>query len=224
MRSGHARASVAASWDGKVSGNASVNYLAHLLLAGDKPTAQVGQILADCVSASSIATFEAEIQAGIRAHQKIDVYSDTHPVFGAARQRLQPPYRRFAGVLLDVYFDHFLAKGWSRHGDGTALAEFAEQRYEILRRYRDLPSRRFRLVVDAMIRDNWLVGYSRLDGVERALRGISRRFKRENPIASGTTVLLENYAPLRSDFEKFFPQLKDYALTLSLSTSRNPPG
>ena len=96
--------------------------------------------------------FQADIQAGIRAHQKIDVYSDNHPVCRAARQRLQPPYRRFAGILLDVYFDHFLARGWSRHGDGTALAEFAQKRYEILVRYRDLPSKRFRLVVDAMTR------------------------------------------------------------------------
>ena len=201
-----------------------MNYLAHLLLAGDKPGAQVGQVLADCISAGSIGMFQADIQAGIRAHQKIDVYSDSHPVYRAARQRLQPPYRRYAGVLLDVYFDHFLAKGWSRHGDGTALAEFAERRYETLRRYRDLPSKRFRLVVDAMTRDNWLVGYSRLGGVERALRGISRRFSRENPVASGATVLLENYAPLRSDFEEFFPQLKEYALTLSRPALGNPPG
>ena len=192
-----------------------MNYLAHLLLAGEKPAAQVGQILADCISAKSIGTFHADIQAGIRAHQKIDVYSDSHPVYQAARQRLQPPYRRFGGVLLDVYFDHFLAKGWSRHGDGTSLSEFAERRYETLRRYRHLPSKRFRLVVDAMTRDNWLVGYSNLGGIERALWGISRRFKRENPIASGATVLLENYAPLRSDFEEFFPHLKEFAQTLS---------
>ena len=168
--------------------------------------------------------FHADIQAGIRAHQKIDVYTDGHPVCCIARRRLQPPYRRFAGVLLDVYFDHFLARGWSRHGDGTALAEFAEKRYEILRRYRDLPSKRFRLVVDAMTRDNWLVGYSSLGGVETALRGISRRFRRENPVASGARVLLENYAPLQSDFEEFFPQLKEYALTLSRLASGNPPG
>ncbi len=198
-----------------------MNYLAHLALAGDEPEAQVGQVLADLVSARRIASFEPGIQAGIRAHQKIDVYADSHPAVAAARRRLQPPYRRFAGILLDVYFDHFLAKGWHRHGDGTSLAEFATKRYLVLRKYRDLPPKRFRIVVDAMSRDNWLVGYSKVAGVERALRGISKRLTRENPIASGVSALSENYERLRSDFEEFFPQLKEYALTLQQSAHAN---
>lgn len=213
------QAATSVGWPDVGLSSISVNYLAHLLLAGDDPKAQVGQVLADFVSAGSIATFEAGIQAGIRAHQKIDVYSDTHPVYAAARRRLKPPFRRFAGVLLDVYFDHFLAKGWNCHGDGTALAEFAQQRYKTLRKYRVLASKRFRIVVDAMARDNWLVGYAELEGVERALQGISRRFRRENPIASGATVLIENYGPLRSDFEEFFPQLKEYSLKLARANS-----
>ena len=194
------------------SRSSSMNYLAHLLLAGAEPEAQVGQVLADFVSAGSIASFGPGIQAGIRAHQRIDAYSDGHPVFAAARRRLRPPYRRFAGVLLDVYFDHFLAKGWDRHGDGGQLADFAEDRYRVLHKYRHLASTRFRIAVEAMCRENWLVGYSDLTGVERALQGISRRCKRENPIASGVSVLLANFEPLQSDFERFFPDLREYAL------------
>ena len=191
-----------------------MNYLAHLLLAGDDPEAQVGQVLADFVSAGSIASFAPGIRAGIRAHQRIDAYADSHPVFGVARKRLRPPYRRFGGVLLDVWFDHFLAAGWDRHGNGTTLAEFAQTRYRVLHEYRLLAPPRFQIVVEAMRRDDWLVAYSELAFVNRVLQGISRRCKRENPIGSALPVLIENYERLGSDFERFFPDLAEYARTL----------
>ena len=211
------------SRDGVVSRHAfaSMNHLAHLLLAGDDPEAQVGQVLADFVTAGSIASFAPGIQAGIRAHQRIDAYADGHPVFCVARKRLRPPYRRFGGVLLDVWFDHFLATGWDQHGNGTSLAEFAQARYRVLHEYRHLRAPRFRVVVEAMRQDDWLVAYSELSFVDRVLHGISRRFKRENPIGSALPVLLENYEALRSDFEEFFPELKAYAGTLR-PRSRGP--
>ncbi len=191
-----------------------MNHLAHLLLAGDAPEAKVGQVLADFVTAGEIAKFAPGIQSGIRAHQRIDSFADGHPVFAQARRRLKPPYRRFGGVLLDIYFDHFLARSWERHGDGGPLTGFAERAYRTLHEYRDLPSARFRVVVAAMRRDNWLVGYASLAGVDRALCGLSRRFPRANPLASGGAVLRDQYAALAGDFEEFFPPLAEYARTI----------
>ena len=115
---------------------------------------------------------------------------------------------------MDVYFDHFLAKDWDRYGDGTQLAEFADARYEVLSSFRDIPVERYHRLLGAMRRDNWLVGYATLAGVERALHGIAQRCKRENPIASGLPVLVGNYETLHRDFETFFPQVKAYAATL----------
>ncbi|MDE0109841.1 MAG: ACP phosphodiesterase [Bryobacterales bacterium] len=188
--------------------------MAHLLLAGDDPEAKVGQVLADFVTASDIAAFAPGIQAGIRAHQRIDSFADGHPVFARARRRLKPPYRRFGGVLLDIYFDHFLARRWDRHGDGGSLEGFADRTYRILNDFRDLPSARFRMVVAAMCRDNWLVGYASFAGVDRALTGLSKRFPRTNPLASGGAVLREQYAALEADFQAFFPSLAEYARSL----------
>ncbi len=192
-----------------------MNHLAHLLLAGDDPEAKVGQVLADFVTAGDIAALAPGIQAGIRAHQRIDSFADSHPVFARARRRLKPPYRRFGGVLLDIYFDHFLARGWERYGDGGSLAGFADRSYRILNEYRDLPSARFRRVVAAMCRDNWLVGYASLAGVDRALQGLSQRFPRANPLASGGAVLRDQYAALEADFGEFFPSLAAYARSLA---------
>lgn len=191
-----------------------MNHLAHLLLAGDAPEAKVGQVLADFVTAGEIVKFAPGIQSGIRAHQRIDSFADAHPVFARSRCRLKPPYRRFGGVLLDIYFDHFLARSWKRHGDGGPLTGFAEQSYRILEQYSDLPCARFRAVVAAMRHDNWLVGYASLAGVDRALCGLSRRFPRANPLASGGAVLRDHYAALAGDFEEFFPLLAKYARTI----------
>ena len=108
-------------------------------------------MLADFVTASDIAAFAPGIQAGIRAHQCIDSFADSHPVLARARRRLKPPYRRFGGVLLDTYFDHFLARFWVFYGDGGSLDEFADRTYRILNDYRDLPSARFLMVVAAPV-------------------------------------------------------------------------
>ncbi len=194
--------------------SATVNHLAHLLLAGYDPKAMVGQVLADFVSARSIGTFEPRIQAGIRAHQRIDVFTDRHTAIGRARRRFPAPYRRYAGVLLDIYFDHFLARDWQSYGNGAPLPKFAQFCYRVLDSHRDMQAGRFQRAVDAMHREDWLVSYRALAGVERALRGIAKRCKRENPLATALTVLEANSGPLQSDFQEFFPQLKDFADSL----------
>ncbi|MDE0105957.1 MAG: ACP phosphodiesterase [Bryobacterales bacterium] len=167
----------------------------------------VGQILADFVTASEISSFPPGIQAGIRRHQRIDAFTDSHPVFSRARRRLRPPHRRFAGVLLDVFFDHFLAVEWHAHGVGGSLSEFAQFCYRVLRQHGGLPAPRYLRAIDAMRRDDWLVNYRNLQGVDRALRGIGRRFPKENPLASGISVLQQDYRAFRSDFRAFFPLL-----------------
>ena len=191
-----------------------MNFLAHLLLAENDGEARVGQVLADFVDAKSIGTFTEGIQSGIRAHQRIDAFSDRHPAYATARRRLRPPYRRYGGVLLDVYFDHFLACAWERHGNGTRLPDFAETCYRTLQSYRHLPAERFRIAIDAMRRDNWLVGYASMEGVDMALKGIARRCTHEHPLDSGASVLVANYAAFRADFAVFFPQLREYAAEL----------
>lgn len=196
-----------------------MNFLAHLALAENDSEARVGQVLADFVSAGSIGTFPRGIQDGILAHQRIDSFSDTHPAFASARWRLHPPYRRYGGVLVDVYFDHFLARGWTRFGNGDPLPDFAASCYRSLNAYRHLGPDRFGVAVKAMARDNWLVSYAELRGVDRALRGIAKRCKYDNPLGSGVSVLEANYEGLRSDFELFFPQLRSFAETLGSPAS-----
>jgi acyl carrier protein phosphodiesterase len=195
-----------------------LNYLAHLYLAGDDPKAQVGQVLADFVAAREIDSFEPGIRAGIRAHQRIDVFTDSHPIVVAARRRMVAPYRRYGNILLDVFFDHFLAKNWDRYSAGISLEDFAQQRYRVLNEHRDAYPGRFQRVIISMARGDWLGSYREVNNIDRALQGISRRLTRENPLADGVSVLRDQYDELDADFAKFFPELERYVTELT-----NPP-
>lgn len=188
-----------------------MNYLAHLYLAGDDPQAQVGQVLADFVASREIDGFAPGVRAGIRAHQRIDVFTDAHPVVRAARARMKPPYRRYGNVLLDLFFDHFLAKNWGRYGSGVSLEAFASGSYRNLAACRGVyPGERFQRVVRLMRQDDWLVSYREVESIDRALKGVSRRLTRRNPLGDAVSVLRGQYAELEADFARFFPQLEAY--------------
>ncbi len=188
-----------------------MNYLAHLYLAGDDPQAQVGQVLADFVASREIDGFAPGIRDGIRAHQRIDVFTDAHPVAQAARRRMAPPYRRYGNILLDLFFDHFLAKNWGRYRGDVALEEFARSSYRNLEDYRDVyPGGRFQLVVLLMRQGDWLGSYRKVENIDRALKGISRRLTRSNPLGDAVSVLRDQYEELGADFAKFFPELEAY--------------
>ncbi len=191
-----------------------MNHLAHLLLAGPDPQAQVGQVLADFVSAREIPAFEPGVQNGIRAHQRIDAFTDGHPTVARSRRRFPAPYRRYAGVLLDIFFDHFLACDWERQGGPFSLDDFSASCYAVLQAHSHLAAPRFQQAVVAMHRDNWLASYRDVGGIERALQRVSRRCRRANPIASGAAVLRADYADLQDCFTEFFPQLREFAAEL----------
>jgi len=192
-----------------------LNYLAHLYLAGDDPQAQVGQVLADFVAAREIDSFEPGIRAGIRAHQRIDVFTDSHAIVVAARRRMVAPYRRYGNILLDVFFDHFLAKNWDRYSAGVSLENFSQQRYRVLNEHRDTYPGRFQRVVTSMALGDWLVSYRQVNNIDRTLQGISRRLTRANPLADGVSVLRDQYDELDADFANFFPELERHVRELT---------
>ncbi len=200
-----------------------MNYLAHLYLAGDDPQAQVGQILADFVASREIDGFTPGIRAGIRAHQRIDVFTDTHPIPAAARRRMAPPYRRYGNILLDLFFDHFLAKNWERYRSDVPLGEFARRSYRNLEEHSHIYPGRFRRVVFFMRRGDWLGSYRDTANIDRALKGISRRLTRSNPLGDAVSVLQDQYRELEEDFAKFFPELEEYVRKHAETAQRQGP-
>ncbi|MEX2302031.1 MAG: ACP phosphodiesterase [Bryobacterales bacterium] len=196
-----------------------MNYLAHLFLAGDNPAYLVGHMLGDFVKLREIAAYRPEIQIGIRMHQRVDAFSDSHTVFAASRRRFQPPYRRYAGILVDLAYDHFLATQWDNYSPGVSLPQFTQRAYAVLQAQEAILPGRLQRMLPHMVEGDWLCSYQDLDNVARALRGISRRLRRENPLDDALGALQENYTGLNRDFQLFFPRLVEFAAQLDLASS-----
>lgn len=187
-----------------------MNYLAHTLLAGDDELLQLGGLMGDFVHGQPDPSLPRGLITGIRLHRAIDVYTDSHPQVAAARALLPSPYRRYAGILLDMWFDHLLARDfqrWSMQG----LDEYSAGVRELLRRHEVwLPPelRRFQRYMEAHALP---AGYARPEEMAAALNGISHRLRRANPVGDALPVLTGLDEPLRLRFEAFFPQLQGFA-------------
>ncbi len=109
-----------------------MNYLAHIYLAGDSEESLLGNIMGDFVKGSIGDGFHPEIEKGIRTHRKVDVFTDSHEIFRASKKLMSPERRRFAGVIIDLAFDHLLSKNWASYSD-TDLEGFIRKTYTLAR-------------------------------------------------------------------------------------------
>lgn len=183
-----------------------MNWLAHLYLSEPTPQFRIGNLLPDLTKASELANLPEAFQKGIRRHRAIDVFTDAHPRVKACVSRFPPPYRRFGGILTDVYFDYFLAREWSRYSR-MPLADFLAEFYrDIETCVPELPAaaaRRLRLIRD----ENWLTAYHTLEGITDILSRISRRFRRPFDLTGSLPVFEEKESAFREEFDAFFPEL-----------------
>lgn len=187
-----------------------MNYLAHLYLAERTQTSLLGNLMGDFVRGRLRGDHPPAIELGIRLHRRVDSYTDRHPRVVASRRRLRPPFRRYAGILVDVFYDHFLARDWARLHD-QPLEVFAARVYAALEANPELLGERLRRAAPYFRRHDLLVSYRELGGIEHALAGLSARLSRRNPLGAGLIELQRNYAGLENDFRAFLPELEVYA-------------
>jgi len=205
-----------------------MNHLAHALLGAPEPDVILGSLIADFVRGPIDPALRRGVRIGIALHRAVDVYTDAHPETAAARRRFQPPLRRYAGIVLDVWFDHLLANDWSRFVKNESLHAFSRRVRSLLRSHRpELPARMLPFV--RFLESNDLPeGYGRIDTVRRVLAGMSARLARANPIADALAPILAMEAPLHAHFDAFWPQLAEHA-RVTLAELQNdlrfgPPG
>ncbi|KJV33343.1 ACP phosphodiesterase [Luteibacter yeojuensis] len=187
-----------------------MNVLAHALLAGNDAGLRLGGVLGDFVRGTPDATLPPRVRDGIYLHRAIDGYTDTHPDVRAAREAMPPPFRRYAGIFLDVWFDHCLARDFARYCP-VPLKVFSDNlRAELHAAGPLLPDglKRFLGYMDA---NDLPAGYAELDRVAAALGGLSRRLSRANPVGESVPLLVAHDAMLRETFARFFPQLQGFA-------------
>lgn len=184
-----------------------MNHLAHLLLSEADPCARIGNLMGDFVhGAIDTNIWPPAVTRGLKLHRQIDSYTDAHGLMKRSRARLQPPYRRYGPILIDVIYDHFLAQHWLRYAD-EPLAEFAHQRYQEFAQQQDWMPPALCLYTERLRHHDGLQAYADLAGIERVLQVLSRRLRRSNPLATALPELERHYPELEADFTAFFPQL-----------------
>ncbi len=188
-----------------------MNYLAHVTLAGPSDEAVLGNLLGDFVKGLDRDGLPAAVRDGIAAHHAIDRFTDLDATVVRARQRLDERYGHMRRVLVDVFFDHFLARHWSRFRPDVALPAFTRRVYGVLRSHAALLPPRLARMRPRMEADDWLASYGDVDAIDRALAGMARRLRRPRPLADGGAELRARYAELEADFLEFFPRLDAFA-------------
>lgn len=187
-----------------------MNYLAHVYLAEQCADGLVGALLGDFVKGPVDCSLPAALARGIRLHRAIDRYTDDHPVHLRSRRRFAPPRRRFAGIIVDLCYDHFLCAQWRRRSE-EPLPQFTARVYDALRqRHRELPPR-LEQIVPRMVERDWLSSYADLERLDRALDGVASRLRRGERMRGAIEEVRAVYAGLEADFEQFFPDLVEYA-------------
>lgn len=186
-----------------------MNYLAHLHLGGDQPSQLLGSLYGDFVKGPLEGRFAPALEAAIRLHRRIDSHTDSHPQVLAALARFPKTRRRYAGIVLDVFFDHCLAREWSTYAQ-PPLAAFTGRFYRILLAQPDLPGR-LAQIAPSMAADDWLGAYAEFDTLALVFRGIGRRLSRPEALVGVMDELEPLYEVLLDDFRAFYPQLQRFA-------------
>lgn len=154
--------------------------------------------------------YGSEVMHAIVLHRKIDSFTDAHPIVRASRDRISRERRRYAGVMIDLFFDHFLAKNWEQFHH-QRLDQFTRHFYSILsRRHAELPERLQR-VAHSMAHHDWLGSYAEVESVAIALNRMSQRLRRENRLFDAADELLANYTEFENDFYSFIPEVSTFA-------------
>lgn len=167
----------------------------------------VGNFIGDFVKGRDLkAQFGEGIAGGIELHRAIDEFTDKHPVVKRSKARLFPTYRHYSAVIVDIFYDHYLAAGWSTYSE-ESLEDYAQRVYNLMAKHDSILPEPVRYMLGYMTRGNWLVGYSYVEGIRRALTGMSRRATFESKMDLAVDDLKKNYSDFQSDFNAFFPEL-----------------
>lgn len=184
-----------------------MNFLAHLSLSNNHDDVLIGNFIADSTKSSEHKLYNAGIVYGIKLHHKIDAFTDSHSIVDTSKQRLRAKHGKYASVIVDIFYDHFLAKNYSLYGE-FPLTDFVQRCYALFdKRFNDLSPTAQR-IVPHMKKWNWLVNYANEEGLRDVFNGMSRRASFENSMHLAVDDLLERYDDFYADFKAFYPELQ----------------
>lgn len=183
-----------------------MNYLAHIYLSGDNDLVTIGNFIADGIKGKSYKKHQKDIQVGILLHRHIDTYTDAHKTVRLSTKRLHEKYGHYSGIIVDILYDHFLAKNWSKYSD-IPLDNYVDTFYYSLEAHYNILPLRIQKMMPFMIADNWLLSYASIEGISRVLDGMNRRTENRSSMNEAVAELQEFYTEFENEFFSFFDEL-----------------
>jgi acyl carrier protein phosphodiesterase len=181
-----------------------LNFLAHTYLSGSNEEIIVGNFMGDYVKGRNYLLFPEEVKKGILIHRDIDSFTDMHLITRRSKQRVAARYHKYAGIIIDIFYDHFLASLWDEYSD-LSLQDFVSRTYDLLKRnYKVLPES-IKRWFPTFLENNWMMTYRTVDGIELVLERMSANTSLPNHAGYAVDVLKEQYSVFEEDFREFFP-------------------
>jgi acyl carrier protein phosphodiesterase len=188
-----------------------MNFLAHIYLSGENDLIKIGNFMADGIRGKHYEHLPEDIQKGVILHRFIDTFTDSHPVFRTSTKRLHEKYHHYSGVIVDILYDHFLAKNWIQYSD-EKLEEFVNRFYKSLHDNYEFLTERTKGMLPYMTEYNWLVSYQTIEGIERILTQMDYRSRNESNMRFSIVEFKFFYADFENEFTTFFEDLRDFSL------------
>ena len=179
-------------------------------MSNDNPYLQIGNFIADFIKANNFTHLPIAIQQGILLHRQIDTFTDEHPIVKQSKKRLHNRYGHYNGIIIDIFYDHFLAKNWNTYHK-KSLEDYSQSFYNLLQYNSDYIPPSVNKFLTYLINDNWLLNYAQIDGIERTLIGMNKRTQHKSQMHLAIADLKDNYHDFESDFTSFFENLRTFS-------------
>lgn len=184
-----------------------MNFLAHIYLSGENDLIKIGNFMADGIRGKQFEHFPADVQKGILLHRFIDTYTDSNDIFRQSTKRLHEKYHHYSGVIVDIIYDHFLAKNWTKYSD-EKLEIFINRFYRSLHENYSILTEKTQDLMPYMIERNWLLSYQTVEGIHQILTQMDRRSKNISKMQFASEDLKEFYPEFENEFTLFFEEIQ----------------
>lgn len=183
-----------------------MNYLAHIFLSDGNDKIMIGNFIADFIYGNHYKDYDPEIQKGILLHRYIDTYTDAHPIFRQSKRRLFSRFRHYSAVIVDMFYDHFLADNFSTYSE-IDLEIFVRDFYGLMRDNKKILPDKVNKIVPVMAKYNWLVNYRDIEYLRSILAQMNHKTKHKTELQASIQVLQNSYDLFKDDFVIFFEDI-----------------
>lgn len=197
-----------------------MNFLAHIYLSFEDDEFTIGNFIADRIRGNKYKHLPEKVQKGILLHREIDTFTDAHPVVRKSTKRLHKNYGHYSGIIVDIFYDHFLAKNWKLYSE-IPLIDFVDRFYNLLEDNYGIMPEGIKQMMPYMIADNWIYNYSKIEGISKVLNGMNRRTKDKSKMNLAIVDLKEHYGSFESEFTVFFDELIVFSKQKYISLCEN---